>query len=163
MPLTLPSPPPLAAAGFRPSPAAARLDAALRRAAWSGRPLLGGCCLPDGPWRPAGDPGDLAAVAAVGTGAVYLRAAGGVTSTSAAVDPCLAAHVRQARDVTGLPVITGIGITSPARAAAAAAASASGIVIGSAFAREVAARPADPGGAVRDLAASRENACAAPA
>lgn len=94
--------------------------------------------------------------AAAGTGAVYLPAAAGATGGSSGPDPGLPARVRTARARTGLPVITGIGISSPADVYAAARAGAECVLVGSAFAR--AAATADPGIAVSRLASSYRKA-----
>lgn len=99
------------------------------------------------------DPGNPDALAAAGrysTCAVYIPAAPGLTGTPARLRDGLARSVALAEQGTGLPAITGIGITSEDRAAAAAQSGAAAIIAGTAFAR--AAAGADPAAEIRDLA-----------
>lgn len=88
--------------------------------------------------------------ATAGTGAVYLPASAGSTGSQSGPDPGLARRVSRVRSLTGLPVITGIGISTPRHAAVAARAGADCVLAGSSFTR--AAASADPGGAVSRLA-----------
>jgi tryptophan synthase alpha chain len=97
------------------------------------------------------NPGDLAMIARFATGAVYVPAADGPTGTGGRLRNRLADKIGQVRKRTGLPVITGIGITSPARAAEAARSCPDAIIAGSVFIWAVAGA-ADPAAAIRSVA-----------
>jgi tryptophan synthase alpha chain len=89
-----------------------------------------------------------------GSGAVYLPATAGPTGSRSGPAPGLSRRVSRARTLTGLPVITGIGISAPRDAAVAARAGADCVLVGSAFTRAVASPgpSGDPGAAVSRLA-----------
>jgi tryptophan synthase alpha subunit len=78
-------------------------------------------------------------------------AAPGSTATSAGLHATLADQLQQVRAVTGLPVITGIGITGPDRAAEAAAAGADAVILGSAVTAATAIPKSAVGEDVREL------------
>ncbi|HEY1699082.1 MAG TPA: tryptophan synthase subunit alpha [Trebonia sp.] len=89
-----------------------------------------------------------------GSGAVYLPATAGPTGSRSGPAPGLSRRVNRARTQTGLPVITGIGISAPRDAAVAARAGADCVLVGSAFTRAVASPGpgGDSGAAVSRLA-----------
>ncbi|MFG2463710.1 tryptophan synthase subunit alpha [Streptomyces sp. NPDC048523] len=77
------------------------------------------------------------------TGMVYAPATPGLTGTRRPLSPHLPRLVRRLREATGLPVATGIGISSPKQAALAAGFS-DAVVVGSAVMRRMQAHPDAP-------------------
>jgi tryptophan synthase alpha chain len=103
------------------------------------------------------DPADLGFTARVSSGAVYVPAAGGPTGGPSSLREDLGGTVGAVSRLTGLPVMTGIGITGPGRAGLAARARPAVIIAGSAFVR-AAAGAGNPGAAIRVLAGQFTNA-----
>lgn len=97
----------------------------------------------------------LAEIGATTTGMLYAPAALGLTGTRLPLSPHLPRLVRRLREATGLPVATGIGISSPQQAAQVADFS-DAVVIGSAVIRRMQTEPDAPGpaaaAACRDFA-----------
>jgi tryptophan synthase alpha chain len=85
---------------------------------------------------PTSSPKRIAAVADVSTGFVYAVSTLGVTGTRDALAASAGEVVAACREVTGLPVLLGIGVSN-AEQARAAATTADGVVIGSAVVKTV--------------------------
>ncbi|MFB4197355.1 tryptophan synthase subunit alpha [Streptomyces carpaticus] len=135
-----------------------------------------GCILPDLPieeseaWRkaaqqhalatvfvvaPSSRDDRLAAITAAGSGFVYAASLMGVTGTRESVGREAAGLVRRTRATTELPVCVGLGVSN-ADQAAEVAAFADGVIVGTAFVKELLAHEGDETAglaAVRDLAA----------
>jgi tryptophan synthase alpha chain len=133
-----------------------------------------GCILPDLPveesegWRKAAEKHGLATVfvvapssrderlakiTAAGSGFVYAASLMGVTGTRESVGAQAADLVRRTRATTGLPVCVGLGVSNAGQAAEVAA-FADGVIVGSAFVKQLLDAPDAESGlaAVRDLA-----------
>jgi tryptophan synthase alpha chain len=80
---------------------------------------------------PTSSPGRVASICAGATGFVYAVSTLGVTGARESLSERAAAVVSRCREATDLPVLVGIGISTPAHAVEAAG-SADGVVIGSA-------------------------------
>jgi tryptophan synthase alpha chain len=95
----------------------------------------------------------LATTVAVCRGFVYVASLMGVTGARDSVDTAAAELVARVRAVTDLPVCVGLGVSNAAQAASVAA-FADGVIVGSAFVRELldAADPAAGVAGVRRLA-----------
>lgn len=85
---------------------------------------------------PTTSPERIAQVAAGGAGFLYYISRMGVTGERAALREELADEVARLREVVGLPVAVGFGISTPEQAAAVAAV-ADGVVVGSALVKAV--------------------------
>lgn len=85
---------------------------------------------------PTSSPARVEAITATATGFVYAVSTLGVTGERAALSERAAAVVAACRRVTDLPVVVGIGVSTPAHAVEAAR-TADGVVIGSAIVRLV--------------------------
>jgi tryptophan synthase alpha chain len=85
----------------------------------------------------------LAELGATTTGMLYAPATPGLTGTQRPLSPSLPRLVRRLREATGLPVATGIGISSPQQAAQVAGFS-DAVVIGSAVIRRMQSQPDAP-------------------
>ncbi|RRR85962.1 tryptophan synthase subunit alpha [Streptomyces sp. RP5T] len=83
------------------------------------------------------------------TGMAYAPATPGLTGTRRTLSPYLPRLVSRLRDATGLPVATGIGISSPKQAAHASSFS-DAVVVGSAVIRCMQARPGVPASAAAE-------------
>lgn len=90
---------------------------------------------------PTSAPERVEAIAATATGFIYAVSTLGVTGTREELSERAARVVAACREATDLPVLVGIGISTPAQARAAAA-PADGVVIGSAVVRLVLERGA---------------------
>ncbi|WP_431783724.1 tryptophan synthase subunit alpha [Streptomyces chumphonensis] len=122
-----------------------------------------GCILPDLPveesdaWRrsaahhglatvfvvaPSSQDARLAAITAAGSGFVYAASLMGVTGTRDSVGREAADLVARTRATTDLPVCVGLGVSS-ARQATEVADFADGVIVGSAFVKELLAHPDD--------------------
>ncbi|MDH6604508.1 tryptophan synthase alpha chain [Streptomyces sp. SAI-208] len=88
----------------------------------------------------------LAELGETTTGMLYAPAAPGLTGTRHPLSPYLPRLVRRLRETTGLPVATGIGISSPQQAAHASGFS-DAVVVGSAVIRRMEAQPEAPASA----------------
>ena len=99
----------------------------------------------------------LARTVAAATGMLYAAATDGVTGNPEPVSPRLPGLITRLRNLTSLPVATGIGISTPAQARTAAI-WADVVVVGSAVIRRMQARPrgeiAGAAAAGRDFAAA---------
>ncbi|MEU6277469.1 tryptophan synthase subunit alpha [Streptomyces populi] len=85
-------------------------------------------------------PDRLAALVAGATGMVYASATDGPTGIAQPISPQLPGLTARLRDLTSLPIATGLGISTPAQARTAAA-SADLVAVGSAVIRRMQARP----------------------
>lgn len=85
---------------------------------------------------PTSPPDRVKAITATATGFVYAVSTLGVTGTREQLSERAARVVAACRDATDLPILVGIGVSSPAHAVEAAA-SADGVVIGTAVVRLV--------------------------
>ncbi|MFE1840565.1 tryptophan synthase subunit alpha [Streptomyces sviceus] len=90
----------------------------------------------------------LAELGATTTGMLYAPATLGLTGTRRPLSPYLPRLVRRLREATGLPVATGIGISSPQQAAHVSGFS-DAVVIGSAVIRHMQTQPDAPAQAAR--------------
>ena len=128
-----------------------------------------------GPWRdaarpegietvllaaPSTSPARLARIGQETEGFCYAVGRMATTGEQAAMDPRGPALVRALRDVTELPVLLGVGVTTPAHARAACAV-ADGVVVGSAVVRRM--LDGEPPEAVGAFVASLREAVDAPA
>ncbi|MFD7509671.1 tryptophan synthase subunit alpha [Streptomyces sp. NPDC059853] len=135
-----------------------------------------GCILPDLPveesegWRkaaqqhglatvfvvaPSSRDARLATITAAGSGFVYAASLMGVTGTRESVGREAAGLVRRTRATTDLPVCVGLGVSNAGQAAEVAA-FADGVIVGTAFVKELLAHEGDEAAglaAVRELAA----------
>lgn len=104
---------------------------------------------------PNSTPERIKQVTAHAQGFVYLVSVTGVTGARDSLPPDLEAYIRRVRELTGLPLAVGFGISRPEQAQSVAQI-ADGIIVGSALVRTMGS-----GGptAVRDLAASLRAAC----
>ncbi len=87
---------------------------------------------------PTSTPDRVAAAAAAATGFVYLVSVTGVTGARAELPTDLAGKVAAIRAASGVPVVIGFGVSTPAQARALGA-QADGVVVGSAIVSRVAA------------------------
>jgi tryptophan synthase alpha chain len=85
----------------------------------------------------------LAALGETTTGMLYAPATPGLTGTRRPLSPSLPRLVRRLREATGLPVATGIGISSPKQAAHVSGFS-DAVVVGSAVIRRMQTHPGAP-------------------
>lgn len=76
----------------------------------------------------------LERIGAVGSGYVYATARVGITGEQRGIADDLGATIQRIGAGTGLPVVVGFGLSSPAHVAAVAEAGADGIIVGSALA-----------------------------
>ena len=83
------------------------------------------------------DSARLGRIGAVGGGYVYATARVGITGEQRGVADDLQATVARIASATGLPVVVGFGLSSPAHVAAVALTGADGIIVGSALAQLV--------------------------
>jgi tryptophan synthase alpha chain len=95
---------------------------------------------------PTSSPRRAEAIAATATGFVYAVSTLGVTGVRESLSERAAAVVERCREATDLPVLVGIGVSTPEQAVAAARTS-EGVVIGSAVVRRLGEGGADAAGA----------------
>ncbi len=93
----------------------------------------------------------LRAIGDVGTGYLYAVARIGTTGERAGVDPELASTIGRLKAETGLRVMVGFGISTPAHAAAVTAAGADGVIVGSAIVRRIEEHLDDPARAAAEV------------
>ncbi len=86
----------------------------------------------------------LRAVAAAGSGYLYVAARVGVTGERSGVEAGLAHEIARIRAVSTLPLLCGFGIAGPTEVRAVAEAGADGAIVGSAVARRIEAHLGDP-------------------
>ncbi|WAL64624.1 tryptophan synthase subunit alpha [Amycolatopsis cynarae] len=97
----------------------------------------------------------LARVAAASTGFVYAASSLGVTGMRQSVGERAAGLVARIREVTGLPVCVGLGVSDGAQAAEIAA-FADGVIVGSAFVRRLLDAPGEDTGLAGIAALAKE-------